>query len=78
MLNLELKFDGERWSLEYGGRTISAPHISELREKVRNFLKKQGFSEDRVRVVYRGDYLPEWLKQFQSYYFERIWDLNLK
>ena len=76
MLSLELKFDGQNWWTECGGRLLSAPHISELREKVRSYLKAQGFEEDRIRVFYRGEYLPEWLRQFQHYHFERIWYLK--
>ena len=75
---LNLDFEKDSWTTEFKGKKLSGKSIEELEKRLEECLKELGMKgEVVVRVKYDWKKLPQWLWQFQSYYFERTWFFRL-
>jgi len=73
-IELQLDFRNGEWEIEINKERISAPTIGELKEKLFHyFLKRRLKGKIEVYVTYDWKKLPQWLWQYQNYYFERVW-----
>lgn len=77
-LDLKFDFDEEFWVCNFKGKTIKAESFEILEKELYNLLKKEGLKgKVKVKIVYNWKNLPQWLWQYQSYYFEREWVFEL-
>jgi len=75
---LELDFDGENWIIHLDDRVLKADNIEKLGILFKEYLKTKGIKgEVEVSVRYDWKKLPQWLWQYQSYYFERTWHFHI-
>ncbi len=77
-MRLELEYREGQWCLDFRGRRLSAPTMEDLREEVEKVLREEGYrGKMELKVHYNWKNLPQWLWQYQSFYFERVWEIKI-
>lgn len=77
-LKITLDFKEDQWIANLGGEEVSFRNFDDLKEILVDYFQNKGLQgEVRVKISYDWRKLPQWLWQYQSYYFERILELKL-
>ncbi len=71
MLVANLKYD-KVWIAEIGNIHVKASSLDELDLKLKDELRKAGFS-GKIEILMKFDYytIPHWMRQFHPHYFNR-------
>ena len=75
---ISLDYKDDLWHADIGQGQVCSKTIEGLKDALALHLQKSGM-RGHIEVTVRYDWqkLPQWLWQYQSYYFERIWDLEV-
>ncbi|HIE33349.1 MAG TPA: hypothetical protein EYP81_04810 [Thermodesulfobacteriaceae bacterium] len=77
-IEVALDFREGLWRARMGKEEISFRSLEELKASLACHFQKTGLrGEVEVKVSYDWQKLPQWLWQYHSYYFERIWRLKI-
>jgi aromatic ring-opening dioxygenase LigB subunit len=79
VLNINLEFRKKYWIINLNQKELRAESIEELKIRLEEVLKKL-YPNQKVKVIvsYNWKNLPHWLWQYQSYYFNRVWEFDFK
>ncbi|WP_067620239.1 DUF5395 family protein [Dissulfuribacter thermophilus] len=73
-----LDFKEGLWRARLGKEEICSKSLDGLKNGLAHHFQKTGLRGNvEVTVSYDWQKLPQWLWQYQSYYFERVWSLQV-